>query len=322
MVRFLSVLPLALALSAPAIAGPTVSNQGPGDGGAPVSGVRSGFALECQINGRTERFVIAGNALVGRPGTVTLMDRDVYSVLTDQGRVLLTGDSAQITDGPDAGKWDCVQISVAPAPGGTAPSGDPADLAALQQRLASAQAALEATQEDLIATIGERDAAHAEFSRLDRQLNESLAAVATAQAAQASAEVAAAERETALSEAMTALAAREGELAASIAARRALEVELAEVLAENAALTAGMAVDGMDEEEMRDDEPMPDMTTEEAADADTPMMFDADAALSMLEAADISDISRAALSAAIEQARDNPDMASEVMARLQNALGQ
>jgi len=49
--------------------------------------------------------------------------------------------------------------------------------------------------------------------------------------------------------------------------------------------------------------------------------FNADAALAAVEGSDLSAIARASLSAAIEQARANPDMVGEVVTRLRNALG-
>ena len=58
------------------------------------------------------------------------------------------------------------------------------------------------------------------------------------------------------------------------------------------------------------------------SDQGVPILFDADAALAMLEAAEIGDIARAALTAAVEQARENPELAAEVMTRLESALGQ
>ena len=241
MPRFLSALPLALtlaALSAPAVAGPTISTQGPDDGGAPAAGAGAGFVLDCRINGRLERYAIVGTVLVDRPGSVIQLDTGVFSILTDQGNVLLTEDSAQITGGPDAGKWDCVRGSATPAPTGnpgTAPIADPGALAALQQRLDAAQNAIAAAEARRNAALEEIDA---------------------------------------------------------------LQAELAAVMSEEATDAGAEAGQG------------------------AAMMFDADAALAMLEAAEISDIARAALVAAVEQARDNPDMAAEGMARLQNAMGQ
>ena len=334
MARFLSPLPLALtlvALSAPAFAGPTISTQGPGDGGAPVAGDRAMLALDCQINGRTETFVIVGNALADRVGTVTQLDTDVFSILTDQGNILLTADSAQITGGPDTGKWDCVPAAAPSAPTGVPDStatSDPGAMAAMQQRLATARAALEATQEDLIAAIMERDAARdaiaaaedrrsaalEEIGVLQTELAASLHMEQTAEAARVRAEDILAEREAELAAVQAVVQAGEVE-------RAELEVALAAAEAANAALTAELAA-AQSGESMAENEMDSDATPEEAGDMGGSMMFDADAALAMLEAAEISDISRAALMAAVEQARANPDMAAEVMARLENALGQ
>jgi len=50
--------------------------------------------------------------------------------------------------------------------------------------------------------------------------------------------------------------------------------------------------------------------------------FDADAALALVSGSDgLSDISRAALSAAVEQARNDPALVGEVVTRLRAALG-
>lgn len=340
MARFLSPLPLVLtfvALSVPAFAGPPISTQGPGDGGAPVAGDRATLALDCQINGRTETFVIVGNALADRVGTVTQLDTDVFSILTDQGSILLTADSAQITGGPDTGKWDCVPAAAPSAiTGGTdaASTSDPGAQAALEQRLATARAALEATQEDLIATMMERDAARDAIAAAEARRNDALADIdalqtelaaslhmeETAQAARLRAEDMLTEREAELAAALVQVQAGEtqrDELMAALAAAEAANATL------SAELAAVQAEEGMTESDMGGDEASEEeVMSEEAADLGTPMMFDADAALAMLEAAEISDISRAALMAAVEQARENPDMAAEVMARLQNALGQ
>jgi len=325
MPRFLSALPLALtlaALSAPAVAGPTISTQGPDDGGAPAAGVGAGFVLDCRINGRLERYTIVGTALVDRPGSVIQLDTGVFSILTDQGNVLLTEDSAQITGGPDAGKWDCVRGSATPAPTGnpgTAPIADPGALAALQQRLDAAQTAIAASE-------ARRNAALAEIDALQAELATSLHMEQTEQAARLRAEAILAERDADLAEARERIQAGELE-------RADLEAALAEAEAANAVLSAELAAaqaeEDMTESEMDGDgAPGAEVMSEEAADAGAEagqgaaMMFDADAALAMLEAAEISDIARAALVAAVEQARDNPDMAAEVMARLQNAMGQ
>ena len=311
MTRIYSAVPFAAilaAISAPVFAGPTISPQGPGDGGAPVSGAHASLALECQINGRSETFVITGGTLADRPGIVTRLDLDIYAILTDRGRILLTGDSAQITDGPDAGKWDCVSASLAPPPTadpGTTDAGDPG--------------ALEASQEELITAIGERDAARlavveaenravaalAENEVLLTELAASLHMEETAQAALARTGEDLAERDAELSEALRRI--RAGELE-----RAELEAALAAAEEANAALSAELTA------MMQAGGDMPD----QAADQGAPVMFDADAALAMLAAADIGDIARAALTAAVEQARENPDLAAEVMTRLENALGQ
>lgn len=59
----------------------------------------------------------------------------------------------------------------------------------------------------------------------------------------------------------------------------------------------------------------------EEADAGHGDPFDADALLAELAEADLSPIARAALSAAVEQARENPAFAPEVLARIERATG-
>jgi len=305
MVRFLSILALA-AMSTPAIAGPTISTQGPGDGGASAPGAGANFVLDCRINGRAERFAIAGTVLLDRPGSVIMLDTGVYSVITDRGTVLLTSDSAQIADGPDAGKWDCVEAAAG------SPAGDPGAMAALQQQLATARAALEATQGDLMTTIMERDAAQTAVAAAETRTNAALEEI----------EVLRSELAASLHVEETAQAAlirAEDDLADALERIEAGEAERAAL---ETALAAARAEADMTEADMDDAAPDADVTSEAATDQGAEVMFDADAALATLEAAEISDIARAALMAAVEQARDNPDMVAEVMARLQNALGQ
>lgn len=326
---FFSALTLS-ALTAPVLAGPAISTQGPGDGGAPPAPDSTAFAVECQINGRSESFVIAGDALAGRAGSVTRLDAGVFSILTDQGGILLTGDSAQIDGGPDAGKWDCVPATAALVTNGGAFTADPAAQATLEQRLATARAALEATQDDLIATMIERDAAQdavaaaearadaavQEIEALQSELAASLHMEETAQAARIRAEEMLSEREAELAAARQELQARQTRGAE-------LETALAAEEAENAALRAELAGLRAEEDMTQRDMDGDDAPAESAApEASVEPQFDADAALARLEAADIGDIARAALRAAVEQARANPEMGAEVMARLQAALGQ
>ena len=198
---------------------------------------------------------------------------------------------------------------------GPTDAGDPGALAALQQRLASERAALAASQEDLITAIGERDAARravaeaenraaaalAENEVLLTELAASLHMEETAQAALARTEEDLAERDAELSEAQERI--RAGELE-----RAELEAALAAAEDATAALSAELATLMQ--------------TGEDMSDQGVPILFDADAALAMLEAAEIGDIARAALTAAVEQARENPELAAEVMTRLESALGQ
>ena len=112
--------------------------------------------------------------------------------------------------------------------------------------------------------------------------------------------------------------------------------EAAEEPATEAAEAAGEAVQAVGEAATEAAEVVTD-TVEEAVDAATgtetaetpdPAQvltvdgFEPDAALQLVNEADgLSDVSRVALRAAIEQARNNPGMVDEVVARLQNALG-
>jgi hypothetical protein len=355
MARFLSALPLALtiaALSAPANAGPTISTQGPGDGGAPDAGGTSSLSVICQVNGQSEPVSVVNGTYRDvdgiRDATVTELEPGVFFIDSGNSTMVLTATSAQVTGGPEAGKYDCVEVSAAPAPTGNpgaAPTGDPGALAAMEQRLATARAALAATQDDLIGAILDRDAARNSIAAAEGQrdvaqqdirvLQGELAAIreaqAAAQAARAGAEAEVVAREAALLEARQQIrngdlerAELEAGLAAAEATNAALSAELAAAEAENAALSAELAAAEAHADASDDAaEAMPEDDTDMAeADQDTTMMFDADAAMAMLEAAEISDISRAALMAAVEQARENPAMANEVMERLQNAMGQ
>jgi hypothetical protein len=356
MARFLSNMSLALVLStmsAPALAAPPISTQGPGDGGAPDVGGSSSLSVVCQINGQSEPASVVNGTFRDAEGIldaiVTELEPGVFLIDTGQSTMVLTATSAQITGGPEAGKWDCVQVSAAPAPVSdpvTAPAVDPAALAALEQRLANARAALAATQDDLIGAILDRDAARNFLVDVEVQRDEAwvdlrglqveLAAVREAQAtAQAAYAAALLEARQLIRNGNLERAELETGLAAAEATNADLSAELAAVAAENTALSAELAA-AQAEAEMAESDAGDDAASEEGTmteedtdmseagqgDQDITMMFDSDAAMAMLDAAEISDISRAALRAAVEQARANPAMIGEVMTRLQNAMGQ
>ena len=339
MARFLFAPPLTLtlvALSATANAAPTISTQGPGDGGAPAIGASSSLSVVCQIDGRSEPLIVENGRLRNADGitgaTVTELEPGVFLIDRGQSTMVLTATSAQINGGPDAGKYDCVQASAGPAPIAdpvTAPAIDPEALAAMEQRLENARAALAATQDDLINAMlardtarniladveGQRDAAWEDLRGLQVELAELRDALSSAQAAQASAEADLAARDAALRAAQEQILTGDQE-------RANLETALAAAEAENAALRAELAAIQAEAAEA-EEEAMPEEEGDMGeGDQDAALIFDADAAMAMLDAADISDISRAALRAAVEQARANPAMIGEVMMRLQNAIGQ
>lgn len=343
-------------MAAPAFAGPPPAPAAPAPAPAapapaPVV-VSDQFILDCQVNGRTQRFSIVNGVLAEGSGTVTQLAEDAYSVTTAEGNLLLTHDSVQISGGRDAGKWDCVRL---PVQGGTAvastPAIDPAEFAALQQSVEGLRDGLARSEGDV--------------ARLQGQLNDTLASAAATQAAQANAEAGLARSEASLATAMADNARLEAEIGMATSAFAASDVELATAQetigalegalgaaqtdiavleddlatsqAANGALEAELAAAYAAAAEMSDDDSMSEETSPDAAtDADSmaevevvenqPTMmadgFDADIAMEMLEGADLSPISHAALTTAIDQARTNPDMVAEVMSRLQAVLGQ
>jgi hypothetical protein len=96
--------------------------------------------------------------------------------------------------------------------------------------------------------------------------------------------------------------------------------EAAEDMTDGSVEAAEDMSDDTGSDDMTDDTGSNDMTEDHGAMEDA--AFDADAALMAIEAAELSPISRAALTAAVEQARNNPDFVAEVVTRLQNALGE
>ena len=344
MTRFITALPLSLVLAAPALAGPPITTQGPGDGVAPMVGESSDVELdvECQVNGRTERYTIRGDILVGHDGVVIEMAQGNYRVALAEGNLLLSETRAQISGGPDVGKWDCVAATgPVPTPGSVADDGA---MAALEQRLATMRAALEASQEDLVTAVAERNAAHAaleemraartqdaaEIASLERELAESLSAEARAQAAMAEAQAqveAGAAARAELEARLAAAEARSTELEGTAAGASEAQAQIARLEdqvvtleAELARAERDMAALQAEVEEAQAASAMED-ATEDSTEAGLPT-FDADAALEMVEGAEIGAIAREALVTAIEQARNNPAMGAEVMARLQAVLGE
>ena len=340
MTRFITALPLSLVLAAPALAGPPITTQGPGNGAAPMVGESSDVELdvECQVNGRTERYTIRGDILVGHDGVVIEMAQGNYRVALAEGNLLLSETRAQISGGPDVGKWDCVAATdPVPTPGSVADDGA---MAALEQRLATMRAALEASQEDLVTAIAAQAALEemraartqdaAEIASLERELAESLSAEARAQAAMAEAQAqveAGAAARAELEARLAAAEARSTELEGTAAGASEAQAQIARLEdqvvtleAELARAERDMAALQAEVEEAQAASAMED-TTEDSTEAGLPT-FDADAALEMVEGAEIGAIAREALVTAIEQARNNPAMGAEVMARLQAVLGE
>lgn len=281
MTRPLLTLPIALSLlAAPALAGPEESGAGAADA----------LMVDCQINGRTERFSIADGALSDGNGSISVLAEGVYAVTRGGTTYLIDPTGVQVDEGPDRGKWDCVEV----AGGGAAAELDLlAQVTELEGEVANLEAALSAAQGDRDAAITSRDLA-----------------------------------EAALAEAMAerdALRARSEELQALVAAAEAESAE-AQVQIETlgAQLNAALAQIAMAEQEAAEDAaPMaePEAAEPDASTVMTVEGFDADAALTAISGSDLGPIAQAALSEAVERARANPDLVPEVVARLQLALG-
>lgn len=317
-------LPFALTLSllaSPALAGPPLDQPAP----APAATSGTATVYDCQIAGRTERFVIADGTLAEGPGTLSVLTEGVYAVTRDGVTYLIDPTGVQIDQGIDAGKWPCVESAAAPAPA-VPDAGQMARIVELEAELANLQAALSAANGERDAAIAARQAALA--ARDEAQASSAAASLAAQTAlndsAALQAQVETAEEATSAALAAEAAAvARVAELEAAAAANavemeqmRAVHAQLVEALAASdvrvmeleAALVASLAAQ---EEDMHED---PDPMEDDG--------FDADAALMAIDASDLSPISRAALTAAVEQARRNPDLVEEVVTRLQNALGE
>ncbi|WP_370270558.1 hypothetical protein [Nioella sp.] len=338
-------------LSAPAFAGP------PED--APVAGASERVVFDCLVNGRSLRFDIAGDQLADGSGTVTMLADGVYAISQAGQTYLIDETGLQIDSGPDAGKWDCQRGTVTPAGGATGsgegyfPQGDAAQLGRiveLENEVANLQAALTAAEGDRDAAVVARDVAQTNLATAMEGQAETAALQARAQEAEASA----AALQAQVAELQGALASADAADAEQQAAMNGLAEELNASLARIAALEAQLAAATMDAPvEETTDQPTEEPSQAEAAPSEAPEdseqptqedaaeedvdgaaaaeleeadaghgdPFDADALLAELAEADLSPIARAALSAAVEQARENPALAPEVLARVERATG-
>ena len=338
-------------LSAPAFAGPPEN--------APAAGAFERVVFDCQVNGRSLRFDIAGDQLADGSGTVTMLTDGVYAISQAGQTYLIDETGLQIDSGPDAGKWDCQRGTVTPAGGATGsgegyfPQGDAAQLARiveLENEVANLQAALTAAEGDRDAAVVARDVAQTNLATAMEGQAETAALQARAQEAEASA----AALQAQVAELQGALASADAADAEQQAAMNGLAEELNASLARIAALEAQLAAATMDAPvEETTDQPTEEPSQAEAAPSEAPEdseqptqedaaeedvdgaaaaeleeadaghgdPFDADALLAELAEADLSPIARAALSAAVEQARENPALAPEVLARVERATG-
>jgi hypothetical protein len=338
-------------LSAPAFAGP------PED--APVAGASERVVFDCLVNGRSLRFDIAGDQLADGSGIVTMLADGVYAISQAGQTYLIDETGLQIDSGPDAGKWDCQRRTVTPVGGATGsgegyfPQGDAAQLARiveLENEVANLQAALIAAEGDRDAAVVARDVAQTNLATAMEGQAETAALQARAQEAEASA----AALQAQVAELQGALASADAADAEQQAAMNGLAEELNASLARIAALEAQLAAATMDAPvEETTDQPAEEPAQAEATPSEAPEdseqpaqedaaeedvdgaaaaeleeadaghgdPFDADALLAELAEADLSPIARAALSAAVEQARENPAFAPEVLARVERATG-
>ena len=338
-------------LSAPAFAGP------PED--APVAGASERVVFDCLVNGRSLRFDIAGDQLADGSGIVTMLADGVYAISQAGQTYLIDETGLQIDSGPDAGKWDCQRRTVTPVGGATGsgegyfPQGDAAQLGRiveLENEVANLQAALTAAEGDRDAAVVARDVAQTNLATAMEGQAETAALQARAQEAEASA----AALQAQVAELQGALASADAADAEQQAAMNGLAEELNASLARIAALEAQLAAATMDAPvEETTDQPSEEPAQAEAAPSEAPEdseqpaqedaaeedvdgaaaaeleeadaghgdPFDADALLAELAEADLSPIARAALSAAVEQARENPAFAPEVLARVERATG-
>lgn len=338
-------------LSAPAFAGPPEN--------APAAGASERVVFDCLVNGRSLRFDIAGDQLADGSGTVTMLADGVYAISQAGQTYLIDETGLQIDSGPDAGKWDCQRGMVTPVSGATGsgegyfPQGDAAQLGRiveLENEVANLQAALTAAEGDRDAAVVARDVAQTNLATAMEGQAETAALQARAQEAEASA----AALQAQVAELQGALASADAADAEQQAAMNGLAEELNASLARIAALEAQLAAATMDAPvEETTDQPTEEPSQAEAAPSEAPEdseqpaqedaaeedvdgaaaaeleeadaghgdPFDADALLAELAEADLSPIARAALSAAVEQARENPALAPEVLARVERATG-
>lgn len=317
MTRMLSCLPLALSLlSSTALAGPPVPTQEAG-------GDR--LVLNCQINGQSERFVISDGTMADGSGTLQVLAEDLFVLTRDGTTYVIDPTGVQIDRGPDRGKWDCVDVTADAAQPGAAPDAQMmARLVELEGEVANLTAALNAARGDRQAAILMRDSAIATGAATEAELAEALAEIADLTARLAAQEASRAALSDRLSQAEAELEASETQvevmgsdfegLLDRFLTQREQITELQGLLAEARAAADPNLATVPAESAQTGDAPAPE-TRDDAS-------FDADAALAEVDAADLSPIARAALAAAIEQARDNPAMLEEVTQRLRNALGQ
>lgn len=206
---------------------------------------------------------------------------------------------------------------------------------ALGEQLAAAEAAHDAARQELeqataraaaiesmnAAYQSELDAAEAEIAEMRLEfegLQEALEAERVrTRDAQGQVEALGADLNVALAQ----LAAEQEARAQAEAALAGLRAEADEAEETGASQEEPVAQDAEMPDAAPETETMP-AATDETDEAAAPAPFDADAALARVDAAELSPIARAALGAAIEQARDDPAMVGEVVERLRNALGQ
>jgi len=348
-------------LSAPAFAGPPEN--------APAAGASERVVFDCQVNGRSLRFDIAGDQLADGSGTVTMLADGVYAISQAGQTYLIDETGLQIDSGPDAGKWDCQRGTVTPAGGATGsgegyfPQGDAAQLGRiveLENEVANLQAALTAAEGDRDAAIVARDVAQAnlatamegqaEAAALQARAQEAEASAAALQARAREAEESAAALQAQVAELQGLLASADAadaeqqaamnglaeELNASLARIAALEAQLAAATTTDApgdeasdapqaepedvgAETGAAEASAQPDEAGAAEEAAGDAVEETGAAADD--VFDADTLLATIATSELSPIAQAALSAAVEQARENPALVPEVLARVARATG-
>ena len=92
-------------------------------------------------------------------GTVRVLAEDLYVLTRDGTTYVIDPTGVQIDQGPDRGKWDCVEAAAGATPGATPDAGVMARLVELEGEVANLQAALNAAQGDRQAAVLMRDTA-------------------------------------------------------------------------------------------------------------------------------------------------------------------